>query len=476
MNIRSEQSKSKTDKVKRFDKDYAEIAQILEKLGLSRNASRILAYLHQMKKWTETIEFENALFNKRRRYLFQWREIPGKDNDKLLKFIGKTIHEGKVEQIEKFDNDTAIKINIEKSLIIIRLINKKNNAELKKIDNLVIWEDILGNDNEIVINYVTKYYYSRTYNTDWIKTANIEKLDDGKTIRLSSGTNYLIIKLNADTTEANLILDDGTNQQLGVVLENNKLKIYANTGVLKIFSAKKKKNELYIYDGARDRIIQPQIFLALKELRERGWISEMVIPKKVDEDYKELLFKRYKLKIGLDKIITQFEEEQKKRFDEATIKIQQLHGNEYEEIFAALRYFGITQNCAKILIYLKIAKEATTSEIINNTKINNSQLSVALKKLKGDNKRDWIDEREEKIIGKGRPHKIYSLKGGYYEYIAELEIKENKSFDDAKVAIKELGKLINKLNKGRFSKLPISQKNPGSLKKRKWSWSGTSML
>lgn len=459
MNIRSEQSKAKTDKVKRFDKKYAKIALILEKLGLSRNASRILAYLHQMKKWTETIEFENTLFTKRRRYLFQWRQIPGKDNDKLLKFIGKTIQGGKAEQIEKFDNDNAIKINIKDFLIIIRLNNKKNKAELKKIDNLVIWEDILGNDNEIVINYVTKYYYSRTYNTDWIKTANIEKLDDGKTIRLSSGSNYLIIKLNAHTTEANLILDDGTNQQLGVMLENNKLKIYANTGVLKIFLAKMKKNELYIYDGARDRIIQPQISLALKELRERGWISEMVIPEKVDEDYKELLFKRYKLKIGFDKIITQLEEEQKQKLYRATIKIIQLSGNESNKKIAALRYFGIKQNCAKILIYLKNDKEATTSEIVDNTKINNSQLSVALKKLKGDKKRGWIDEREEKIIGKGRPHKIYSLKGGYDEFVAVLEKQQETIFNESKKAIEEL-RLSTKIEvKGRPRKIQLSKKS-----------------
>jgi len=54
---------------------------------------------------------------------------------------------------------------------------------------------------------------------------------------------------------------------------------------------------------------------------------------------------------------------------------------------------------------------------------------------------DWINEREEKKPGIGRPFKIYSLKVGFKEIIAELEIQQKKAFDEAQEKIERLRKL-----------------------------------
>jgi hypothetical protein len=48
--------------------------------------------------------------------------------------------------------------------------------------------------------------------------------------------------------------------------------------------------------------------------------------------------------------------------------------------------------------------------------------------LKGELKeRDWVDEREEKKPGKGRPFKIYALKVGFNEIVAQLDKEQKKA-------------------------------------------------
>jgi len=56
---------------------------------------------------------------------------------------------------------------------------------------------------------------------------------------------------------------------------------------------------------------------------------------------------------------------------------------------------------------------------------------------------DWINEREEKKPGKGRPFKVYSLKVGFKDIIAHLEKQQKKAADEGQTKIerlKELGK------------------------------------
>jgi len=62
-----------------------------------------------------------------------------------------------------------------------------------------------------------------------------------------------------------------------------------------------------------------------------------------------------------------------------------------------------------------------------------------MKQLK---ERNWITEREEKKKpGKGRPYKIYSLKVGFNNIIAQLEKQQKKSVDEAGAKIERLKEL-----------------------------------
>jgi predicted transcriptional regulator len=112
-----------------------------------------------------------------------------------------------------------------------------------------------------------------------------------------------------------------------------------------------------------------------------------------------------------------------------------------EEITDALISLGMNRPVARTLSYLQNINEATSRELETGTGLRQPEVSIATQHLEG---RNWITEREEKKIqGKGRPNKIYSLKVGFNDIIAQLEKQQKKAVDEAQAKIerlKELGK------------------------------------
>jgi predicted transcriptional regulator len=109
-----------------------------------------------------------------------------------------------------------------------------------------------------------------------------------------------------------------------------------------------------------------------------------------------------------------------------------------EEIVDALNSLGISRPVARILAYLHQVNEATSIELEIGANLRQPDVSIAMKQLK---ELDWISEREEKKHGKGRPNKIYSLKVGFNDIIAQLEKKQKKTIDEAQDKIKRLKEL-----------------------------------
>lgn len=122
-----------------------------------------------------------------------------------------------------------------------------------------------------------------------------------------------------------------------------------------------------------------------------------------------------------------------------TITIKQLDKNN-EEIADALMSLGMSRPIARILSYLKLVDEATTMDIERGTGLRQPEVSIATKELK---ERDWINEREEKKPGKGRPYRIHSLKVGFNEIIAQLEKQKKKAVDDMLLKVERLKELGN---------------------------------
>ena len=122
-----------------------------------------------------------------------------------------------------------------------------------------------------------------------------------------------------------------------------------------------------------------------------------------------------------------------------TLKINQLDEKD-EEIADALLILGMSRNAAKTLAYMQNTKSATSIELERSTRLHQPEVSLVMKQLK---EFGWIDESEEKKPGKGRPFKIYSLKVGFKDIIAELEKQHKKAAIEAQGKIerlKELGK------------------------------------
>jgi predicted transcriptional regulator len=100
-----------------------------------------------------------------------------------------------------------------------------------------------------------------------------------------------------------------------------------------------------------------------------------------------------------------------------TLKINQFDKKD-EEIVDALISLGMSKPAARMLAYIQQVNEAKSIELEMGTGLRQPEVSIAAKQLE---ERDWINEREEKKQGKGRPFKIYSLKVGFKDIIAQLE-------------------------------------------------------
>ncbi len=122
-----------------------------------------------------------------------------------------------------------------------------------------------------------------------------------------------------------------------------------------------------------------------------------------------------------------------------TLNIKQFDKKE-EEIAEALISLGMSRNAAMTLAYMQDTNSVTSTELERSTRLRQPEVSIAMKQLK---ERDWINESEDKKPGKGRPYKIYSLKVGFNEIIAQLEKQQKKAVNEERVKIerlKELGK------------------------------------
>jgi predicted transcriptional regulator len=120
-----------------------------------------------------------------------------------------------------------------------------------------------------------------------------------------------------------------------------------------------------------------------------------------------------------------------------TLKMKQLDEKD-EEIADVLISLGLGRNVAMTLAYMQNTNSATSLELERSARLRQPEVSIAMKQLKGY---DWINEKEEKKPGKGRPYKIYSLKIGFSDIIAQLEKQQRKAVDETFERIERLKEL-----------------------------------
>lgn len=86
---------------------------------------------------------------------------------------------------------------------------------------------------------------------------------------------------------------------------------------------------------------------------------------------------------------------------------------------------GLNKNTIMVLTYLQNTTDATSDELVRGAGLRQPEVSIIMKYLK---EHDWINEREQKKAGKGRPIKVYSLKIGVQDIIEQLEKQQLKFF------------------------------------------------
>ena len=108
------------------------------------------------------------------------------------------------------------------------------------------------------------------------------------------------------------------------------------------------------------------------------------------------------------------------------------------EFIEALRNLTVPRNVATLITYLANASEATSREIEVGTNLRQPEVSISMRSLR-QNK--WVEEREIKAEGKGRPMKVYKLGVPLESIITFYEEEANRESTQTMMSIQKLKEL-----------------------------------
>jgi len=122
---------------------------------------------------------------------------------------------------------------------------------------------------------------------------------------------------------------------------------------------------------------------------------------------------------------------------ESTVKILDDKDMEFVE---TLRSLSVPRNVATLITFLANVDEASSREIEMGSDLRQPEVSIAMRTLRDNN---WIEEKEIKREGKGRPMKVYSLKAGIDDIIKHFEEEKLHESAQAMESIERLKQLIS---------------------------------
>jgi predicted transcriptional regulator len=103
-----------------------------------------------------------------------------------------------------------------------------------------------------------------------------------------------------------------------------------------------------------------------------------------------------------------------------------------------LRNLKVPRNVASLITYLADANEATSREIEMGTNLRQPEVSIGMRTLRQNN---WIEQRNIKADGKGRPMIVYKLGIPLESIINHYEEESNRESAHAMEAIQKLKQL-----------------------------------
>lgn len=113
------------------------------------------------------------------------------------------------------------------------------------------------------------------------------------------------------------------------------------------------------------------------------------------------------------------------------------------EFVEVLRELGIPRNVASMITYLANVEEATSREIEIGSNLRQPEVSIAMRTLRNNS---WVEEREIKKDGKGRPMKVYRLTISMGEIIRHFEEEKRKESAKTMESIEKLKELSKGLS------------------------------
>ncbi len=110
------------------------------------------------------------------------------------------------------------------------------------------------------------------------------------------------------------------------------------------------------------------------------------------------------------------------------------------EFAETLRSLGVQRNVAILITYLANVDEASSRDIEMGSNLRQPEVSIAMRTLREN---DWVDEKEVKRGGKGRPMKVYSLRTTIDQIIRHFEEEKQQESAQTMESIQKLKQLIS---------------------------------
>ncbi len=110
-----------------------------------------------------------------------------------------------------------------------------------------------------------------------------------------------------------------------------------------------------------------------------------------------------------------------------------------EKIAELLAGAGLKRNIAKVLVFLHKAGEAESMHIERAVNLRQPEVSMAMKELKYWG---WVNEREVKRKGKGRPVKSYKLAKDLRDIVRGIVTMKKEELKETEKELSELKNII----------------------------------
>src|SRR3970040_66253 len=96
---------------------------------------------------------------------------------------------------------------------------------------------------------------------------------------------------------------------------------------------------------------------------------------------------------------------------------------------------GMPKNVAKALVFLTGREETTSVEIEKGTGLRQPEVSIAMQELR---RRRWVDKRDIKKEGKGRPVHAYRLGLPFSEIVEAIAREERRKVEEIQGNVRRL--------------------------------------